>query len=301
IISEAKDVPSLFSVTFKSLSDFLQLEKCSLFLYDEDKKKLIVEYTLGLEGLENGREVEPEGILGYVFKAGDPLIISELESQKQFHPSILRDYKTDSFLCVPLVSGKKVIGILNLTDKFNGSPFDSFDFRIATTIVNLAMEAYYKILYQGEFIKGIMRKKELQTAGDLQESLLPKVFPHRQGLSIAAHFEPARVVGGDFFDTIEIDENRVGFVIGDVSGKGIIAALFMAVVKSVIKAQIEVTFLPKKSLRVSNQKIYEQAQNSMFVTVAYFVVDVYNSIIFYGSAGHNRQILYKYETDTVQF
>ncbi|MBN1480632.1 response regulator [candidate division KSB1 bacterium] len=127
---------------------------------------------------------------------------------------------------------------------------------------------------------------ELDIARTIQMSLLPKTFPDRFELDIYAEMTPAKEVGGDFYDFFLIDENRLGFSIGDVSGKGVPAALFMAVCKTVLKSTALKGLSPDECLHQVNRMLQLESVASMFVTVFYGILDISTGEIVYCNGGH---------------
>ena len=133
-------------------------------------------------------------------------------------------------------------------------------------------------------------EKELSIAHDIQQSILPHTyppFPDRKEFDLYAISYPAREVGGDFYDFFCIDKNHLGLVIGDVSGKGVPAALFMAITRTLIKTAATDEYCPKKTLQKVNEIICSENPSSLFVTVFYAVYDIENGSIEFTNAGHN--------------
>jgi len=147
-------------------------------------------------------------------------------------------------------------------------------------------DRYYK-----ELIKRQRMMRELEIARELQISMLPERFPHIKGYEIDALNIPAREVGGDFYDFIELDNDKVGVVIGDVADKGLPAAIFMALSRSFLRAHAIHDSNIAEVLRRANQLIYKDARKGMFVTVFYGVLDNRNKILRFCNAGHNPPIL----------
>jgi sigma-B regulation protein RsbU (phosphoserine phosphatase) len=110
---------------------------------------------------------------------------------------------------------------------------------------------------------------------------------------------PAEVVGGDFYDVFELDEKHIGFVIGDVSGKGLPASLFMAVSRSVLKAYAYQLREPSEVLSMANHILYDDSRVGMFVTVFYGVLDLESCEFRYANAGHNMQYVYRGQTNQI--
>jgi serine phosphatase RsbU (regulator of sigma subunit)/CHASE1-domain containing sensor protein/anti-sigma regulatory factor (Ser/Thr protein kinase) len=131
-------------------------------------------------------------------------------------------------------------------------------------------------------------EQELGTARSIQHALLPKDLPKLQGWKIAYHYQPAREVGGDFYDFLHLDEGRIGLVIGDVSGKGIAAALVMANTQSVLRAVARRgNIAPGQVLAEANEVLYAYIPSGTFVTCFYGVLDLESGRLVYANAGHD--------------
>ncbi|MBN1933772.1 MAG: PP2C family protein-serine/threonine phosphatase, partial [Anaerolineae bacterium] len=132
---------------------------------------------------------------------------------------------------------------------------------------------------------------ELALARQVQQSVLPRVFPVVPGYAFAAHNEPARQVGGDFYDVFRVDEHCFGLVIADVSDKGMPAALYMGLTRSLILAEARRECSPQAVLSNVNRLLLELGDSRMFVTVFYGVVDARTKRLVYVRAGHDRPLL----------
>jgi len=135
---------------------------------------------------------------------------------------------------------------------------------------------------------------ELGVARRIQHALLPKDLPELDGWEIARHYQPAREVGGDFYDFLRLEDGRVGLVIGDCSGKGIAAALVMANTQSVLRAvaQREGT-TPGRVLEEANEVLYAYIPPIMFITCLYAILDPESGGLVYANAGHDLPYLHR--------
>jgi serine phosphatase RsbU (regulator of sigma subunit) len=143
-------------------------------------------------------------------------------------------------------------------------------------------------------------ERELELAREIQHSFLPHTFPQLPGFACAARYRAARQVGGDFYDVIPLGEQRVGLVMADVSDKGLAAALFMALTRSLIRAEALRDASPRTVLLNVNRLLLEMSQSGMFVTVFYGVLDVGQGLLQYARAGHDRPLLLRAATGEVQ-
>jgi serine phosphatase RsbU (regulator of sigma subunit) len=152
---------------------------------------------------------------------------------------------------------------------------------------------------QAELVQKERLDRELELARQVQQSVLPRVFPQVPGCAFAARNQPARQVGGDFYDVIALDADHVGLVIGDVSGKGMPAALYMALTRSLLLAQVRretsaglfEARSPQAVLTSVHQLLRQLGEPGMFVTVFYGVVDSRARHLTYARAGHDQPLL----------
>jgi len=134
-------------------------------------------------------------------------------------------------------------------------------------------------------------KKELEIAAKVQLSLLPKEEPKIPGYEISAISIPAIEAGGDYFDFVKLSGNKLGIAIGDVSGKGVGAAIYMTLTKGILQAHAEEDVSPKNVLGKVNRLLYKTIEKNSFVSMFYAILDTNNNHIIYSRAGHNPGIL----------
>lgn len=146
-------------------------------------------------------------------------------------------------------------------------------------------------LAQEQIIAKEKLEKELQLAATIQVSILPKQMPFLPGFDFGAYMDPARAVGGDFYDLFRIDEQRVGVLIGDVADKGVPSALFMARVHALISAEAFHCDHPGEVLRRVNRYLLSRDETDLFVTVIYGILDSRTGIFEYARAGHEMPLL----------
>ena len=143
------------------------------------------------------------------------------------------------------------------------------------------------------------KRYELKMAHDIQQSFLPDDIPDLPGFELAAQNIPAKEVGGDFYDFIPISEGKIGLTIADVSGKGVPAALFMALSRTIVRAKATRSSGVSEVIRDANSLITADAKSGMFVTLFYAVLDLSERTLTYVSAGHNPPVIYKAKTRTL--
>ncbi len=293
-ISLAKTGDQTLSTIVESIAESLHVDKCSLLLYNRELKKLVLSAGRGLpEGVQTGAEVElHNSVAGHVFISGMPLVISDrIKDLPGIPPSSDRSYSTGSFVSVPIRYMDEIIGILNISDKKDRTPFTDFDLRVVSTVANHVAETWQNIQYQKRMEAQRLLAQEIEIAAEIQRKILQPIPAEVRHHRMAAFNRPAKEVGGDFYDFFRFDENKYSVLVGDVSGKGIPAALFMNSARNIIRAEMRIHNQPGVLLAQSNRYIYEESESGMFVTLFYALVDVHNNILTYGSAGHNDQFL----------
>lgn len=145
---------------------------------------------------------------------------------------------------------------------------------------------------QAQIIEQETLLRELQLASDIQQNMLPRTLPEPPGFAIAACMIPARMVGGDFYDVFPLDDHRFGIVVGDACGKGIPAALYMALTSSLLRAEATRGASPEATLRMLNRHLFSRNEQGMFVTVIYGVLDCATNEFSYVRAGHEYPLLW---------
>ena len=178
---------------------------------------------------------------------------------------------------------------------FATKPIDLDD--LSVTIEKAIEQINYVHEMQKEHTQLESLKGDLAVASEIQQAILPRVFPPFPDLTdkidIAASMTPAKDVGGDFYDFFRIDDDRIGFVIADVSGKGIPAAIFMAVSRTLIRATGIRGGSTSDCLTYSNKLLAAESVNCMFVTVFYGILNTKTGEVSYCNAGHNPPYVLK--------
>jgi sigma-B regulation protein RsbU (phosphoserine phosphatase) len=197
----------------------------------------------------------------------------------------------------------------NIRQAMNNGAFDfatkPIDLDDLSLTIKKAIEhiKYIKIMQkdsaQLESLKG-----DLAVASEIQQAILPRIFPpfpeNTQQLDIAASMHAAKDVGGDFYDFFRIDDDHIGFAIADVSGKGVPAAIFMAVSRTLIRATGIRGVAPSDCITYSNKLLATESVDCMFVTVFYGIYTISTGEITYCNAGHNPPIILKSDGTTTE-
>jgi serine phosphatase RsbU (regulator of sigma subunit) len=169
--------------------------------------------------------------------------------------------------------------------------FDDEDKKAITTFSDYASVAIDNSRLLEESIEKERMEKELDLAREIQKKILPSKYPKFEKLNIASAFIPAFEVGGDYFDFFRIDNNRLGFIIADVSGKGISAAFIMAEIKGIFESLSKIIDSPKEILIKVNQILERTLDRKSFVSAAYGIIDMKTEVLTLSRAGHCPIIL----------
>jgi len=144
-------------------------------------------------------------------------------------------------------------------------------------------------------------QKEMQVAQEIQHSLLPRRVPAISGYDIGSLYRAAKEVGGDYYDFVHVDEDTIGVVVADVSGKGVPGSLVMTMIRTALRMEARGNRSAAEVMARMNDFVTEDMKKGMFVTIFYVILDSKNRIISYSSAGHNPMILYRAESDETFF
>jgi phosphoserine phosphatase RsbU/P len=143
-------------------------------------------------------------------------------------------------------------------------------------------------------------RNEQAIAKDLQAGLLPKRIPPIPGFDVSAFYRPAREVGGDYYDFVAIDSDRLGMLVGDVSGKGVPGTIVMTETKALLRSESVRASSPAETLQRVNRVLYQDIKRGMFVTLYYVVLEPKRSRLTCVSAGHNPLVLWRSASNTLQ-
>ena len=194
-------------------------------------------------------------------------------------------------LTVPLVSQGELIGLLNLGPRLSEQEYSADDRGLLNNLATQAAPALRVAqLVRQQQAEAQARERienELRVARLIQQTLLPKELPILNGWKLATHYQPARAVGGDFYDFIQHQNGRLGLVVGDVTDKGVPAALVMATTRSILRSAADHFESPGQVLEQANNLLCPDIPPNMFVTCLYAILDPTSGKMVYANAGHD--------------
>ena len=252
------------------------------------------------EMVEATPEVAPAAVVEQIpIPAGDPLeayLVSTAAPVQLDHLDLsspvveaLRASGVD--VIVPLVGQGELLGALYLGPRLSDQPYSTDDRKLLANLASQvapAMRVAQLVREQQAEAKERERiQQELEVAALIQHTLLPRQLPQRPGWGVDAFYRPAREVGGDFYDFIDLADGRLGVVIGDVTDKGVPAALVMATCRSMLRAAAVRHDSPGAVLAEVNDALVDEIPPAMFVTCLYAIVDTDTGLMTIANAGHN--------------
>ena len=207
-------------------------------------------------------------------------------------------------LAVPLVSQGELVGLLNLGPRLSDQDYSTDDRKLLNSLAAQAAPALQVAqLVRRQEAEARSRERieqELRVATLIQQNFLPKTLPDLPGWQISAYYRPAREVGGDFYDFVELPDGHIGLVIGDVTDKGVPAAMVMAATRSVLRASAARVVSPGEVLERVNELMCPDMPAKMFVTCLYGVLEPSTGRFRYANAGHNLPYVRTADGDKVE-
>ena len=234
-------------------------------------------------------EIAPnDPIVAYFASASGVVEIEKLDLDS---PALRAMKAADIKVVVPLVSQGELIGLLNLGPRLSQQEYSADDRKLLNDLAAQtapAVQVAQLVRQQQQQAQERERiEQELKVARLIQQTLLPKHVPDLPGYGLAAYYQPAREVGGDFYDFMELEDGQLGLVVGDVTDKGVPAALVMATTRTLLRASAQRLDSPGEVLKRVNDVIVQDIPPNMFITCLYAILDPATGLLRYANAGHD--------------
>jgi sigma-B regulation protein RsbU (phosphoserine phosphatase) len=240
-----------------------------------------------------------QSLLGWMHLNKKPLVISDPQGDERFR-GVKWEEPISSLVCVPLIVKSELIGVLTLFNKRGGGGFTEEDQRLLAIIAGQSAQIVENARLYEEEQALLHMQEEVRFASEIQLDLLPKQAPEIPGYDIAGTSIPAQVVGGDYFDFIPMEGNELAVCLGDISGKGLPAALLMANLQATIRGQSFLGPTPCECIKRSNKLLFRSTDPGKFATLFYGILDFAKHELFYCNAGHDRPFLFAENKDPVR-
>jgi serine phosphatase RsbU (regulator of sigma subunit) len=300
VVHRLSDLQQVYQILLDEVVDILDVEKASIMVYDEEAGGLRVAAARGMDPtiMKEAFVQVGEGISGRVFESDEPMLIEDIRAQGG--PSGPGDrYKTTSLMSAPVTTfplrmGDQPLGVINVTDRRDGSAFTDEDLRLLTTASN-QVAAYMHITRLAKEVREAERLKgELEVARTIQQRLLPSKPLDLDALDVAGKVVPAQKVGGDYFDYFLTHTRRPSFVIADVSGHNIPAAMITAALRSTVRAQRDADYAPAAMVQRVNAILFDDLSSTeQFISLVYLQYLQSRQVVRYTNAGHPPPLVWR--------
>ncbi|MGV3593199.1 MAG: PP2C family protein-serine/threonine phosphatase, partial [Gammaproteobacteria bacterium] len=299
------DLDATLGVTLNSLMANMRTEAAAVFLLTPDRRELLCHACAGPVDLRGLRMDATKGVAGRAIATGDIQLLRDARKSENFHGGIdaMTGFTTRSLLCCPLQVQDRILGAIEIVNRIPtlDNPeglFDDVDAQLLAILAATAALALHNATLAKELVDSETLQHELALARNIQESFLPAFDAQHPivGINLAA-----KNVSGDFFDYMRLPDGRYAFNIGDVSGKGMDAALLMARAHSLYHCLAKTLEAPADILARINAELSEHSTRGMFVTMIGGIYDPGTKQVTLANAGHVPAIQHKRNGDFALF
>lgn len=291
-VVQGQSLETLYQIILDKALEIFHVDRASILIFDEATRTLKVKASRGLaeDVVQNIDVKSGEGVSGYVFQHGRPLLIEDIDTNRRGIEK-KKHYKSKSFMSVPMIysptrENEKIIGVINLTDRQDGEQFTKKDLKLLSTIANQAMSSLYIRDLLDEVRQSASMKNQLSIVRNIQESYLPKASLNIRGFEVDGLCEMADSLGGDYYDYFEAGP-WLYLVVADISGHNIASAMSMFNFRSQLRSLLPLEMDPATLLTHLNKNLYaDLAQSAHFVTALIFKIHTKTLEWQLASAGH---------------
>jgi sigma-B regulation protein RsbU (phosphoserine phosphatase) len=289
-IGQEQDTQNLLHLNADMARDLVGADRCSIWLVDAASSQL---HTTVAHGVGEIRIGIGDGLVGACVAQAAPIVVNDTSADERFLNRIDQGsgYETHSVLVVPLCgAGGSVIGAFQALNKPGG--FSESDVALLGFAGSYSAAAIETQRLRSEAEQARIVLHDLEVARDVQAGLLPERAPDIAGLDCAAYFRPAKIVGGDYYDFVETPDGRLAFTLGDVSGKGIPAAVFMASIQASLRIPLSRGPESLTGLVAElNNSVHASAADGRYSTLFCGIIDPRSRRLNYVNAGQSAPML----------
>lgn len=297
LLTAENNLDVLLDKIMSTAKKVMSADACSLLLVDPETGDLVFQVALsevGQKVIDAGRVKMGHGIAGTVAKTGQPIAIKDAYNHPKFDPAYDKKtgFSTGSIVCAPLRHQGHIVGVCQvILDRTKGKTFTNDDLPLFQMVCDASALAIQNAITVKNLLKTQQLETDLSIALSVQQGFLPKSPPEHENFLFRAKTVPAKSVGGDYYDFIQLDDKRMGIVVGDVSGRGISAALHMARLMSDFRyvSQLEE---PHKVLKEVNNLMCDRTSNGVYTTAIYILLDLKKKRMTVANGGHPSPIMH---------
>jgi sigma-B regulation protein RsbU (phosphoserine phosphatase) len=299
-ITTTLDLPEAVGTVARLVPMLVGVRWCAVLLWDEERRAITARHGYGLapEALDALLADAPQGI-ERLLDGDEPRIEGDVAAAGWLPTEVAGDVACCAGAAFPMRARAKRLGLLVAGE----SPTEGFSGRAISILSGIASQAAMAVeaaqLYEQTLFQQRL-EREIELARDIQTTFLPDAIPALEGWRVAIEWRAARGVGGDYYDFIPLEEGRWGFIIADVSDKGVGAALYMALSRAVVRAAALDARGPAETLERANRVLVGDNRSGMFVSLFYAVLDPCSGTLCYARAGHNPPLWLRAERGEMQ-
>lgn len=300
-ISSILEPAALLNAVLKHCLDvFPNADRALVAMPNRITQKLSVESIVLREGVSFGDLSLSSKVLAKVLNHGRAIAhnVGDINSAigERSNPNVFGT----SLIVAPLICRNKMLGLIYVDRIHPGPPFDPADLDVLTGMSTQVALALYSAQMHETLLHRSKTEQEIFAAHEVQKRFMPRGVPKLPGFTFVAHYDPCRDVGGDLYDFIPLDKNRIGIVIGDVSGKGFPAALVMAWVSSQVRTAAHQEKRPAAVISRVHENLLEARQDNLFVTLFYGIIDRWSMSVDFCNAGHLPPMIRRTHSNRVE-
>ncbi|MEE9170864.1 MAG: SpoIIE family protein phosphatase, partial [bacterium] len=297
LLKLSQELPGLINISdilnrvTDTISRAMYVSNVMIHLYDQKAERYILRsQSRGKKTPQISWKDEPNGLVDLIKTEKSCCLFYKIEEDERYNNLPVSDKlkieKSGAVLTIPMFYQDALFGIIGLGPKRSGQVYNQEDMDLLQTVAGNAAVALVNARLHQEDLRKQRFESELVMARRIQEGLLPKQDPNLPGLEITGISKPASIVGGDYFDFIPMSDDQILLLVGDVSGKGMPAAIYMSKVQGMVQMAAGVHNSPKNILMNVNRRIYRGLDRKSFITMIAALVDGKQREISFSRAGH---------------
>jgi len=300
-VQSVLDMDELLAGIMDSLfAIFPQADRGFIMLQDEDSEELTPVVTRNRSQTGSAQITVSRHIVKEVTSKRVAVLSADAMGDQRFSAAqSVVSFQIRSMMCVPLVAQEELLGIINVDTMRQDARFGTDDLELLTVVANQMALAIANARLHERLLKRERVERDMRLARQVQHSFLPESVPDVPGMEFCAHYNAALDVGGDFYDFIFHDENRLSIVVGDVSGKGVPAALLMAKMTSDVRFYSMMESEPKDVLAHVNDRMASSRNEDAFVTLLYMTLYIDTKRLTVCNAAHPPPVVRRAEEANV--
>ena len=290
LITSTLDLDALLDRVVNDIAESIGCFEVSVWLRDRETDEMVLRGVRGCTVHRKGSRLKigKEGMVGHVAATGKMHYASDVSLDPYY---IRCEEDTSSAVNFPLYAQNEVTGVLGVEHKERNA-FSEDQLQVLQALAgHIAIAIENTRLFQVERVAREGMQREAEDARIVQQALFPKAYPLIPGFAFETAWHPAGTLAGDWFDFIDLGEDRYGIVLADVSGKGMPAALLMSATRAILRSLAKLHSSPSETLVRLNQTLTEDFPMGKFVTMIYAVLDARSREMTVASAGHLRPLL----------